>query len=105
MNINSISSMNFGLTKSENYRKFEQDWISNIKNPQKRKEAENIANAINKRVPGGFLDIDENGKDFLIYPNGENQSPSRYIGKIYFNKPHITTLLKLNNALKNLKTI
>ena len=97
--------MNFGLTKSSSYEAFEKQWISGIKDAKKRAEAQNVANAISKRVPDGYLDIDSYNNKFFISRNVNNEKSVLEIGKVYYRKPRITTLLKLNNALKDLKTV
>ena len=105
MRINAITNnMNFGLTKSQSYTNFENHWISTINNPKKKKEAQNVADAISKRVPGGYLIFDAADETFHLMPKGENENLFIKVGKVYNNKPHLTTLLKLNKTLKDINT-
>ena len=105
MKINGITnSMNFGLTKSQGYTDFENHWISTINNPKKKIEAQRVADAIGKRVPGGYLEYDATNGTFYLLPKGENKNCIIDIGKVYYKEPHLTTLLKLNKALKDINT-
>ena len=99
MNINTITnSMNFGLEKSARYSIFENDLISKIKNPKKQAVAKNVANAIGRRCPEGYLDISSDISKFLFYPNSTS-SDAVEIKRKKLDTP-LTTLLKINKFLR-----
>ena len=79
---------------------FENDLISRIKNPKKQTEAKNVANAIGKRCPEGYLDITQDRNGFIFYPDSTNSDFVK-IKRNKFDDP-LTTLLKINKFLKNL---
>jgi hypothetical protein len=102
MKINGITTgMNFGLTKSPRYEGYENSLIKGIKNPQKKTEAQNVARAIGRRVPEGYLDINEQNTTFLLYTGDRETSIPQEISKVYPREP-FKTIVRLNTKLKNL---